>query len=161
MPLPLSELRANAYMLGEKGYGISSISFSPSQELEGVPAVGQHGYHGVVVDVNKDDAAAYRHLRVAISEGRVSCYNYPPLLEELESLRWNIRGRLVEAPLGRREVADALAAVSLTLGQMKVGHISISSPSPDGNPLLESPVQFEPFMMGEGRSDEDAEWLAF
>jgi hypothetical protein len=112
-------------------------------------------------DVDKDDAAAYRHLRVAISEGRVSCYNYPPLLEELESLRWNIRGRLVEAPLGRREVADALAAVSLTLGQMKVGHISISSPSPDGNPLLESPVQFEPFMMGEGRSDEDAEWLAF
>ena len=159
VPLPLSELRAIAYMMGERGYGISSISFGPSQELEGVPAVAQHGYKGTVVDVNADDAAAYRLLKVVIRENRLRCYQYEPLREELESLRWNVQALVVEAPLGHREVADALAAVVATLSQTKVGAMSSAVISPDGNPLLDTPIHFEPFMIGNGEEEEP--WTAF
>ena len=58
----------------------------------------------------------YDYLKLALYEGRVSMYNYPIVLQELEDLqRDQTTHQVIHLPQGSKDVADSLAGVVYTL----------------------------------------------
>ncbi len=136
--LVLGDIRHLVYDLSAHGYEIQEVTLDSYQSADTIQQMKARGYRSDVVSVDLT-AEPYDNLKMALYEGRVLMYAYPPLQKELETLQEERRGnrRKIDHPSGgSKDCADALAACLYTLS--KRAHLqplpfisqNISAPDP-------------------------------
>ena len=113
----LSEVRHLVYDLAKHGYVITGVTMDSWQSADSIQQFAQRGFRAEIlsVDVKTDP---YENLKTALYENRVSYYEYPPLMQELQQLerRYDMRKTKIDHPAkGSKDVADALAATCFAL----------------------------------------------
>lgn len=108
-------IRSLVYSFQEHGYTISFASMDSFQSGDMRQRMGDAGIEAEQISVDKT-TEQYTCLKTAIYEGRVACYPYPILIEELEQLQKDeAKVRVVHLPGGSKDVADAVCGVVYTL----------------------------------------------
>ena len=113
----LAELRHMIYALNAHGYTIGHVSLDQFQSSDFVQMLNTKGFNAerVSVDISTEP---YENLKTALYEDRISYYEYPPLIAELQKLERKFNGRRLKIDhpnKGSKDLSDALAAVCSTL----------------------------------------------
>ena len=115
--LVLSEIRHLVYDLSAHGYVITGVTTDSWSGPDTIQQFNQRGYHSELLSVDTS-VEPYEILKTALYENRVSYYEYPPLLHELQQLERKHDGRKVKIdhPIkGSKDVSDSLAATCYAL----------------------------------------------
>jgi hypothetical protein len=118
----LAELRHIVYDLAAHGYLITGVTLDSWQSADTIQQLNQRGFQSQILSVDTS-TDPYENLKTALYENRVSYYEYPPLIEELQQLERRFDGRKtkIDHPArGRKDVADALAASLFALSSKGV-----------------------------------------
>lgn len=111
----LGDIRRIIYELHAHGYMITHVSIDSFQSRDTLQQLQQKGYNAEMVSVDTS-MEPYEALKTALYEDRISCYEYPVLIKELQQLERDARRRKVDhPPKGSKDCADALAGVCYTL----------------------------------------------
>ena len=88
----LGDIRRLIYELSSHGYTITSVTLDQFQSADMLQQLSQRGYNAQLqsVDITPDP---YENLKTALYENRLRYYNYPPLIQELQTLEDNRSGR--------------------------------------------------------------------
>lgn len=116
-----SEIRKLIYEFSRHGFFIKMISADQFQSLSVLQTLESQGYKTKLVSVDRH--GPYEALKLAMYEGRLKFYNYPPLLKELRELQKNWKTGKVDHPEvnGSKDAADALAGTVATLAEAQYG----------------------------------------
>ena len=118
----LGDMRHLVYDLTAHGYMITCVSLDSFQSADTIQQLKSKGYRSEVLSVDLQPEP-YDNLKMALYEGRVSYYPYPPLLRELETLQEDRTGRRrkIDHPVkGSKDCSDALAGVLSTLSKRSI-----------------------------------------
>lgn len=111
----IGAVRGLVYHYMDRGYSFGFASMDSFQSAESLQKFRFQGVAAEKVSVDKN-TDAYDYLKLALYEGRLSMYNYPWVLRELENLQLDrVKGKVDHPNGGTKDVADALAGVVYTL----------------------------------------------
>lgn len=111
----LSDIRQLVYELSSHGYSIGLVTMDSWQSADAIQKFVQKGFPSEVLSVDRT-VDPYECMKMALYEGRLKFYHYPPLLDELRTLEKDLDRKKVDHPLGgSKDVADALAGVCFSL----------------------------------------------
>ena len=114
-------IRGLVYDFMEHGYSITHASLDSWQSSDSIQQFRRQGLKAEIVSTWKT-TEPYDVLKTCIYEGRISYYNYPVIIEELEQLEKNEVNQKIDHPVGgSKDVADALAGVAYTLSAGSLG----------------------------------------
>lgn len=117
----LGDIRQLIYDLSGHGYTITRVTMDQFQSADTLQVLSQKGYTAELVSCDRTPEP-YDNLKIALYEGRVLYYHYPPLLKELRELelRFKNKRRKIDHPVkGSKDCADALAGVCFTLSDQQ------------------------------------------
>ncbi len=102
-----SKVRLFVIFLSSIGYQIT-VSADSFQSVDTLQILSKRGYDPKVISVDRDDEA-YKVLRTATYENRMSYYEYEPYLEEItEVLHFQDRRRVDHPPYGSKDISMVL-----------------------------------------------------
>jgi hypothetical protein len=105
----------------------NAAGFVSHNSADSLQQLAQKGYDAQLVSMVRTPHA-YENLKLAIYEGRLRCYPYPALLDELRQLeRDPTTGKIDHPPGGEKDLSDALAGALWTLSQRQQ---SVGDPLP-------------------------------
>lgn len=108
-------IRGVIYDFQRHGFNIAFASMDSFQSRDTLQQLASKGIDGEIISVDKT-VEPYTCMKTAIYEGRLSVYNYPILIEELEQLeRDEVKSKVIHPPNGSKDVADALCGVVFSL----------------------------------------------
>ncbi len=120
--IDIGAIRGLVYHFMERGFTVSFASMDNFQSAESLQKYRQQGITAEKISVDTS-MEPYDYLKLAIYEGRLSMYNYPIVLKELENLQRNAVKNLVDhLPNGSKDVSDAMAGVAYTLSTRIAGN---------------------------------------
>jgi hypothetical protein len=110
--IDLGQLREFIYLFDTIGFRFDYISFDGWSGLaETKQKLEEQGHQTELVSLDRE-SAPYKTMRRAMKEQRLLCYQYDPLIRELESLEYNESSDKIDhPPHGTKDLSDALAAV--------------------------------------------------
>ncbi len=107
----LGDIRSLIYQLMEHGFNVRFASSDQFQSADTKQKFRQRGIEAKITSTDKD-RQMYQTLKVTIYEGRILCYLYPILVEELKRLEYDpVTGKVDHPKDGSKDVADALAGL--------------------------------------------------
>jgi hypothetical protein len=114
-------IRGLVYQFQKHGFAIGLVTMDQFNSAPTIQKFNSKGITSERLSVDKP-MDAYDTTKAAIYEGRLSFYEYEPLLEELRTIQKdNVRNK-VDHPRGKsKDVADALAGITYTLTTMYHG----------------------------------------
>jgi len=118
--LILGDIRRLVYEMATHGYSFAMVTMDSYQSADSLQKFKSKGYNAELLSVDKT-MEPYENLKLALYEGRLFYYEYPPLLDELRKLEHDRDRNKVDHPVGgSKDVADALAGCLFTLSQHRV-----------------------------------------
>jgi hypothetical protein len=115
-------VRSLVYQMQAKGFSIGMVTMDQFNSAESLQKFSKKGLTVERISVDKP-MDAYELLKNALYEGRLSFYNYQPLLEELGWIQKDSVRNKVDHPMGKsKDVADALAGIVFSLTTMYHGN---------------------------------------
>ncbi len=155
-----SGVRSVIYQMQDHGFPVGFGSMDQWNSADALQKFRLKGIETEKISVDKP-MDAYEMLRSAIYEGRVLMYRYEPVLEQLRKLQHDrMKGKVDHPKNGKKDVADALAAVVYSLST-KPSHapmMPLKSISKHSDPIVEQDVKATddgqyniwnlPFLMG-------------
>jgi len=93
----LGDIRRLIYELSAHGYTINNVSLDSFQSRDTLQQLQQKGYNAEMVSVDTS-MEPYENLKTALYENRVFCYEYLPLIKELQQLEKDSLRRKVDHP---------------------------------------------------------------
>ena len=87
-----------------------SVTYDQFESESQIAALVSEGYNAHRFSVDKKSVECYGLLRAALSDRRLSCYEYGPLAEDLASMERTPKGKIDHRPGGTKDVADTVAA---------------------------------------------------
>lgn len=127
-------LRKLVYSLTGHGFPVHYISTDQNQTVDMIQQFEKKGYQAEVRSLDRKPTG-YKHLKNALYQRRLRCYNYHPLNEELENLQWDSAKDKVDHPTtladgraGSKDVADSVAGVVWSLTDMQTGAPPVVKP---------------------------------
>jgi hypothetical protein len=114
-------IRGLVYKFQQKGFSVSFVSMDQFNSADSLQQFTRKGLTAERISVDKP-MDAYDILKQALYEGRLSFYDYRPLLDELKWIQKDNLRNKVDHPAGKsKDVADALAGIVFTLTTMYQG----------------------------------------
>jgi hypothetical protein len=108
-------IRGLVHQMRQHGFPIGYVSMDQFNSAASLQIFTTQGIEAQRISVDKP-MDAYDTLKAAIYENRVIMYNYEPVLAELRALQKdNIKNKVDHPRNGKKDIADALAAVVYTL----------------------------------------------
>ena len=139
-------LRKLIYELTGHGFPVHYVSTDQNQTVDMIQQLKKQGYQSDVRSLDRKPTG-YQHLKSALYQKRIRCYNYFPLNDELEHLQWDSVKEKVDHPItladgrpGSKDVADALAGVVWSLTELQTGAPPILKPS-EGRVAPDHPLE--------------------
>jgi hypothetical protein len=110
---------ALVFQLISMGYPVKTVTADQWQSTYVLQRLAKKGLHVDKISMDRT-WEPYQHMKLAIYEGRVHCYYYAPLFQELQSLEadWNKR-KVLKPSNGSKDVADSLAGSLYSLVHMR------------------------------------------
>lgn len=113
--IDIGAVRALVYHFVDRGYSFNFASMDSFQSAESLQKFRAQGINAEKISVDAT-FEPYDYLKLAIYEGRLSMYEYPIVLKELEKLQRDVRqGMVIHPPNGSKDVSDSLAGVVFSL----------------------------------------------
>jgi len=111
----IGAIRGLVYHYMERGFAFNFASMDSWQSAESLQKYRQQGIVAEKISVDSK-MEPYDYLKLAIYEGRLSFYNYPIVLKELEQLeKDNMKHQVIHPSNGSKDCADSLAGVVYSL----------------------------------------------
>ena len=114
--IDLGSIRALVYDFVKHGYNLTFVSMD--LKFLSADTLQQFEHQGIDTEVISVDKTIqpYTYCKTALYEGRLSLYEYPIVLQELEQLqRDEIKQKVDHVPGGSKDVSDSLAGVVFSL----------------------------------------------
>jgi len=115
--LLLSDFRHLIYELTSRGYPITDVTLDSYQSADTIQQLHKKGYSAEVLSVDISPEP-YDELKLALYEDRITYYEYPTLIRELQSIQEENKGhrRKIDHPVrGSKDCSDALAGTVYSL----------------------------------------------
>jgi hypothetical protein len=162
----LGDVRRLIYALSARNFIIGMVTQDAYQHGDSLQKLRAKGYKAELLSVDTS-IDPYDTFKVAMYEGRVLGYYYPPIINELRKLeKDNKRNKVDHPPGGSKDVSDSAAGSIFTLsetstsmplpimtGAQSVDSVPIAAGQPSvvdsqGVPLVTTSTGLPPFMVG-------------
>lgn len=130
------------YLRNALGYPIKLVTYDGYQSVHSIQILTKNGFNCATLSVDRKDEK-YVALRQAILEGRFTCYEYAPFVDELAELIHDLKKQKVDHLKGKsKDVSDSVAGVVWNC--LAEGSASAPLHPPIPKSVTKSPVMANP-----------------